>query len=297
MGKTRDEMMVDLHAWITALSGVLRGRITLSNFRYDYRHSRIPNPIVTAFLVRVCDAWAERPLVRKTGAKAPRPDEIWQSIAREFSLVGPPVGKGLRRCSRVMVAADLIANNIDPEECVPIQPYPSETEIAYLKHRWDAGIATGTMRGTNPFAWVTKTPALQRARKKPNPADHARLILGLFHWKEDERLLEIRYPAKCFTVDDLRLPTSLEGCPSLIFRSRTAPDGWGRTVRLDTLKDGAPEALHRELPFTQAFQIEDLGVLGPLRLKRDVWRSWDAVVSALPDAWTVDAIDELEPYV
>lgn len=299
MPKSRAQMIADLESWITALRGKTVGRVALSNLRHDYRTSRLSHPVVKAFLDKISKAWAQQKSIaqRKVRRKVLKPDQVWQTAARSFSMLGPQVTKGTRNCSRVVSAADLIANNIDPEECLPIEQYPTAEHLAYIRHRWEAGIAVGAMRGANPYAWVTKTAALQGARKKPNPADHARLILGLKHWDQDERLMEVRYPVKCFALGDLRLPTCMDGCPSLIFRSRTGPDGWGRAVRLDTLKDGAPEAVHWAIPFTQAFDVDELGVLSPLRLRRNVWRTWEAVVSTLPDPWTDDAIDELKAYV
>lgn len=297
MGASRSAIVSQLQSWCDALATAVVGRVTLSNLRHEYRSGRLSGSTVSAFLWDVARTWARLNPKRRAGGRPPRPDEVWQSVAKARILSGPLVVPGSERCSRVVCAADFVSNNVDPMECIGISAFPTKKELAYLKYRWPKGGAYGTMPQARPFAWVTQTGALDPIRTRPDAAHQARIALGLLHYRGDERLLEILYPKGLFGAGDLRVPTCFEGCPSMVFRASTAADGWGRAVNLENLKDGAPEAVHGPVPFDSAFEFEDLGVLPPLALDPVLWESWDSLLSTFPDPWTSACFDEVAAYV
>jgi hypothetical protein len=137
------------------------------------------------------------------------------------------------------------------------------------------GISKKEMRGRLPFAWVTKTSAIDDLRKRcpaPELADTLRDKLGLHHLREDQYLVEVVYPPG--TPDELRAPTFLEG-NDIVFRSKRGSDSWGRAVDLKTLRDGLPEAVHVPIPFTQQYRVRDVGRLRQCPgVKFDKLASW-----------------------
>lgn len=76
-------------------------------------------------------------------------------------------------------------------------------------------------------------------------------------------LIEIRYPVDFAEREPLRVPTILSAGPNALFRAhRLESDGWGRTVRLDNMQSGAPEAVHGEYTIQNGHQLHYLGLLG-----------------------------------
>lgn len=306
MSEDREALRDAFRRWCRELEAPARGKLALANLRHDSRAHRLPSEVVSEFLQRVAERWKalkeEQARHEAEAADAgddevkefPGPDRVWSQVATDLSLRGEPVREAGCACSRVMTAADFVNRNLRKREGIPVSAHPSRQDLRIIKDTGMAGLARGWMRTSRPFAWVTRASALDPIRNAADAADRARKRMGLLHYHEDERLVEVRYPASTFQPGDLRVPTAVEGCPSMIFRSRTADDGWGRTVDLESLDDGVPEALHPQVRFTDEFEFDDLGELPPLRL---AWGSWDEFLATLPDGWSGDLVDELEAYV
>jgi hypothetical protein len=198
-----------------------------------------------------------------------------------------------------MVAHDFLKRHIDRAKAgIPIEEhrYPTADDILSLQDRGLEGIVQESeLRGRRPIGWVTRTEALDAIRSETDvgTADRVRNLLGLRHLDRDYHVVEVLYP-RCSPEElGLRVPTFLDGCPSLIFRSRTATDdGWGRTVQLKSYADGLPEAVHPPLPFDARFRVRWLGrITEPLPAE-----DWERHLEALPDPWSHDALVELDDY-
>jgi hypothetical protein len=158
------------------------------------------------------------------------------------------------------------------------------------------GVAKGEVSGRHGFAWVTTTYAIEQLRAS-TPSDRlpskVRNLAGLMHLDDEEHLVEIKYPLYSPVVSNLAAPTFLEGCPSRIFRCCHSSTGWGRTVDLDTLNDGLPEAVHPPVPFTEEFHLLDIGRLDASCPPYDE----AAFERTLPHPWLNDSIREVAEYV
>ncbi len=277
-----------LAEWATAMSPVARGRSTLANLLHDCCAGRLSEPSAIARLFNnLGHAW-------QTAERHALPDTIYGAEARKMIAAEGCQGvtvKGQWRCSRLLSITDLRDYNLDDDAHLPIRGYVDPRTVDFLVKGGLAQHATGAMSGPRGFAWVTRTDAIESLRDLPDPADAARDQLGLSHITEDQHLVEIEYPDDADV--DLHVPTAVEGCPSLIYRSKTAEDGWGRAVRLDDLEDGLPEAVHQPIPFGPGFRLHDFGRLKTPARPVD----WDAFEAKLPERWDDRAVERLHRSV
>jgi hypothetical protein len=125
-----------------------------------------------------------------------------------------------------------------------------------------------------------------------NPNELATLIrdrLGLAHYWEDDRLIEIQYPPKALDTLSLVAPTFIDGGAGVLFRARNAPDGWGRAVDLETHEDGLPEAVHPPVRLTADFRVKRIG-----RVLRGSNFTHLKVIERAEHPWSTMPLDLLE---
>jgi hypothetical protein len=231
-----------------------RARVVLQNILYDCKKGRLDKNTLKVFLTAFRESVGEQPAEALIGAiVAAKSGEL---LCRAKDTPRPAL------CSRVMVGADFLENNIQLRRLglkIPVRDVAGA--IKELQRGGLRGITKKSMRGRLPLAWVTKTDAIDTLRQQVPAnrlANELRDQLGLNHLHGDQYLVEIVYPPG--TPATLRAPTFLEGS-DLVFRSVRGPDSWGRTVHLKTLKAGMPEAIHAPIPFTDRYSVRDVGRL------------------------------------
>jgi hypothetical protein len=233
---------------------ISRSAIVLYNIWYDCTNRRVKREVLRAFRAAFRRAAASQPadaVIRSVVSS--EPDQL---LCQGTDIPSP------EPCSRIMVGQDFLGRNIRLGRLglqYPVRDVPGA--IKDLQQAGLRGVSKKDMRGRLPFAWVTKTSAIDGVRKScpaPELADALRDRLGLHHLREDQYLVEVVYPPG--TPESLHAPTFLEG-NDIVFRSKRGPDAWGRAVNLKTLRDGLPEAVHVPIPFTQQYRVRDVGRL------------------------------------
>lgn len=268
-----------------------RTRATLSNIVYDWRERRLSGEVIHKLLRAIIATW------HPDGRPAQPPEAALRRVVDdepgEFLCKGRSIDTSEVECSRVMSAQDLLENNLDPScLALPVRGYFTEREIRDLEVHGPGRAAINTMRTRRAVAWVTRSADLEEicAAHGPQAPNRVRDLMGLHHVQEDDHLIEVRYPLGALDTVPVAIPTFIEGCPSLIYRSREGGDGWGRTVDLQKLEDGLPEAVHGEVAFTGAFRIRNIGPLRPPSPSLD----WEMFLARMPVQWERADFDELE---
>jgi hypothetical protein len=267
------------------------GVATLSNLLFDLLMERLSAKFVRQHLAAVVAKWDART------PDVPPQYCMWAVRAEDstagFTCCGKQIEAWAPRCSRVMAAQDFVRFNVNKRKCpVPIRNAPVTRQIRYFEENGIGAAAKGEMATTRPMAWVTDTGRVRATRHEPSPADAARDWLGLVHFRKGLHLVEVRYPRHAFAMSPLVAPTYLDGCPSVVYRSAKSTDGWGRAVRLSTLVDGFPEAVHRALTFTPDFEVS---MLGPL--ETDAHFDERKALSKFPLRWGPGSLEELMKHV
>jgi hypothetical protein len=276
--------------WAAMRDGNTKTRATIANIIYDWRQRRIDPVVIHTLLEAIGARWESSPDSEPPERQLPKAVDTDPGA---YLCKGRRIDATSTACSRVMSAQELLEFNLDASKLhVPVKGFFKRAQIEDLE-RWGPGIAAiNTMRTRRPLAWITRTDDLARARGPGDPAapNRVRDRLGMRHVQEDDYLVEIRYPPDALDRSAVAIPTFIEGCPSLIYRSKDAPDGWGRAVDLVGLADGLPEAVHTEVPFTSAFAIHDLGPLRPPSPSLD----WELFLEGMPIQWDAAELDDLE---
>jgi hypothetical protein len=257
-----------LAKWFDAMNAHERTRITLSNLKYDLgRKNRVPlwRLLRVLHTMMIKNYW-------KPGIGGH--DEA--EAAFELILNGAPAslfcnGPVIKKRSKLSLITDDTAFHtyyvrlssrgtvVDRKARVPKFATIHENEV-----RDGATIKTG-----REFAWVTDSDALQNQidqTKSGRVPKRVRDFLGLIFKAPRQRLIELRYPPDVTKSLPLAAPTSLEGACVTVYRSNDGQEGWGASLDLEYLRDGAVEAVHRPIPFTSAFEYRDLGPVGDKRV-------------------------------
>jgi hypothetical protein len=277
-----------LNVFIKALQVPAKGRIFLSNFVYDSRMLRLSEDILGEFWEGLLDMW-------DAGSKLLKPEVAIEDYSNslkpeDFYCQGPKITKNTIQCSRIIEAQDLITyKNIDVSRTgFVINGYITKKQIRSLEVLGLTNIAKNHMTSRRAFTWVTQGKEIRklfrkyRMNKRGELPSLLRNKLGLLHFAEDQELIEIIYP-KGNVKEMLRAPTFLEGNPSLIFRSTSGDDGWGRTCDILSLEEGLPEAVHPKVEFNSDYQIRYIGKLTPPRPSFD----WDKFYHSLRFKWGI----------
>jgi hypothetical protein len=242
-----------------------RGKIALGNLIYDCKHRRVPVGVIERFIEEVAKLWASRVPGTNSTALNCYIKEIVKADPPKYVCRGIDKPAKRERCSRIVNGRDFLDRYIDLKKSAWFSDERFEEHIKELARPnglKDIVVLGEKIRGSMPFAWVTKTEAISaiRARRSREPLpERLRDALGLWHVQEDEYLIEVIYPVD---IDvDLSAPTFLEGEAVMVYRSKRGADLWGRTVHLRTLRDGLPEAVHPPIEFTDKFEIGPVGRL------------------------------------
>jgi hypothetical protein len=269
----------DLAEWCYAMATFAEGRSTLSNLLYDVEQGRLPAATVRTVLKSLIDAWAASKMREF-------PDQVAQGVFLDPSLrhKGRPV-PDLGAVSRVMDARAFAMYNLDTQ-AMGLSLLLDEEDVEEIAsngltdRKTGADAAKGVMTTSTGTVWVTVARLGDRLRaagvQQADLGSAARRVLGLEHFRYDQLLIEIIYPTplKC----SARVPTFVEGCPALKYRSKDGSDGWGRTVDLSSLEDGEPEAVISALVFSSDYEVSPLGKLAPASVPFD----WGALLEKMP---------------
>jgi hypothetical protein len=276
------------------------GRVTLANIQYDFM--RLPIHVFSWFMRETSKCWRERNRNASLRRHVLLPDKhILATVrnaadtpSRGYCCQGPNAPYDPQGCSRVMNVDDFFENNLDWRRLgFILMGRVSERQVSRLARNGFKGAAIGQMRGRRPFAWITKSRVLRSTLTREitsdpstTPANIARTWLGLAHFTYDEHLIEVIYPDEQIRGALLKAPTFIEG-DTIVYCSRSGPDHWGRTINLESMAEGLPEAVVGAMPCDERCKINDLGRLKPSKYEID----WDTI--DMPERWTDDSIVRL----
>lgn len=282
-----------LSRWIEALERSAEGRAFLSNLLFDCSYLRLARTVIRRFLISAADTWSH-------AESAETPESIASCCTSRtpkfFYCRGLKVPSVPRDCSRIMDSRIFLAYNVDQTK-IPFSITGLEDEhvLRLIEAYGLTDAAQGTMSTKRPFAWVTRTSAIDELRHLPHRdslADSVRNACGL-RFPRHRLVVEVVYPSITAALMRLTAPTALDAGPSLVFRSQSAPDGWGRAVNISTLGDGLPEAVHRTTEFTEDFKVR---LLGRLLTSAPLYGT-AAFLRAMPCPWGDERASELLDYV
>ncbi len=281
--------------WCAAMKKSIEGKATLRNIARDCQKRRVPKAALRRLTVRIGELWANRSQLDAL----PEPflhsaviEDPGMYLCQDNSIPRPV------QCSRVMDVQDLVENNLELSKLpILLRGRLSERQVRALEKFGTRSAARGEMRTGSPFAWVTKTRdlgnLLSSFRKTEDKAHAARVCLGLLHYQKDQHLVEVQYPVSGLNGAALGPPTTLEGGPSIVYRSHVAADGWGRAVNLENLAQGLPEAVHTPIPFNGDFNLRSIGKLPPMKHAFN----WRRFLSTLTPRWNKQGKAILQGYV
>lgn len=284
-----------LEDWCKNMEGSSEGRLMLSNILYDCRTKRISKDVIRSLLNEIMEKW-------KSSGKYDSPVGIVTHIADENSQMyhcqGQPGINNPHEVSRVIESVTFLKNNISPlasggvfTDCV------RDDQIEFWeKEGFEKNEVKGEMQSRRAFAWVTKSKELEKLRKDNDQKKFPNIVrnaLGLRHYNNEEKLLEICYPDDALNNSKLVPPTFIEGSPSLIYCSKKKKDGWGRTVHLETLKEGLPEGVHPPIKFNEKFKVKKIGQL----TEGSPFVRFEDIEKKHPTKWNPHNYAELKKYL
>jgi len=282
--------------FIEALEISAEGKAFLSNILFDSKENCLPQDLIRNYLQGLINEW-------DSGNKLMRPEIFVRKYSIDldrrnpaaFFCQGRKISSGSQDCSRVMDVQDLIVNNIDISKIgFAINGYVLNKQISQLEKFGLKNITIGDMRTDRSFAWVTKTKEIESIRKnhKHSLASRIRDKLGLLHFSKDNHLIEVIYPKKTLK-NNLRIPTFIEGNPSLVYKSCHSSDMWGKTCDIQTYNEGCSEAVHSKVAFTGDFRVKNIGQIGPPTPSFN----WEKFLATFPYKWNSSHKRGLRKYV
>jgi hypothetical protein len=256
------------------MSATAATRVVLSNLVHDLLQNRVSSEAVLV-IREVVEEWDRT----HPGSATPTADNARDAaMLLESKLDG---GAGIRFCSGTSIPADELLSRVTDEKALwdfllQSSPFgePADRDASSFSPQdvielADAHIKSGArITGRRPVAWVTKRSVIEHFIDDLDEADvatRARDFLGLDHYDERHRLVEILYPDTYPAELELHAPTVIEGACKKVYRSVSSiEDQWGRAVDLSTkAEDGAPEAVHPPIDFTAKFNLRFLGDVRP----------------------------------
>ena len=272
------------------------GRLTLTNLLHDFREHRVSIEALSALFEFIRSQWVPDRGWSADGVV----EEVGDSEPQRFLCQGPACQT--RQCSRVMDSKSLLLNNLDHRRLSLLR---TDEVPEWLLDVLEAGIPPEAPRtdrmfsGKRELVWVTPTEEVESVRGQNADATELacilRDVLGLNHHWIDSVLIELQYPPEVVAGLQLSGPTFFDGGRSVIFRTRSSDDGWGRAVDLRSMEDGLPEAVHRPLPFTADFRLRRIGRIAQ---SRGHWFDGPAEHAAVPWSGMPDDLKSfLEQYL
>ncbi len=258
-----------LARWFAAMSSHARTRITLANVKYDLgKKERLPLRRLLRVLGRMINSKYWDPGSGGHNEAAEALEMFLNSAPPSLFCNGPSVDNR----DRLSLITDDAAFHqyyvrLSTRGAV-VDRKPRVPKLGVL--RPDDVRAGATIRTGRACAWVTDSDALDAQMEQAKATGipkRVRDYLGLIFKTPKQRLIELRYPPDVAKSLPLAAPTVLEGACVTVYRSADGRDGWGASLDLEHLSDGAVEAVHRPIPFTSEFSYRDLG---PLSDKRSV---------------------------
>ncbi len=306
-----------LKAWYKSMFFyTFQSRIALANMLFDCKNNRIDKPVFGLFRHYMSEEWNA---IKKRG-EAPHVliPKVVDAHRGELLMRGTKVTAVRGGLSRIIDTAALFQFNVDPNRVVvPLGKPTTSRKIRRLQQEGLEETLHTKLSSEDPdfenmlssrrgFVWVTRTPAIKAVRKRyasrprTELANRLRDRAGLVHYYETPHLVEIRYPAhivdQLLATGELINPCFLEGSPTIVFRSTTADsNGWGRTVDLrskdDHYIDGLPEAVHQAIPFSEMFQVFEIG-----EVSKSPQIDYSTFLDGLPYQPEEDSYSDLDTY-
>jgi hypothetical protein len=258
-----------LRRWCIAMNRGFQYPITLSNVAYDISGSvpRASRAVVGMVMRRALAYWSTIP-AGDGGAAARILSKTLNIAEADLFCQGPELKDMPERVSHIVDRGALqqfyLMNTSRAELIRPHVRGSRATKVAIAASNIKSD---ARVRGERPYAWITPTATIEDIESNSLPdadklANRVRDYLGLDHYTDHE-LFEMIYPPHALDIVRVAAPTFIEGACREVYRSKTAPDRWGRSVDIGSARfdDGAPEAVHQPIPFTDKFSLRYLGVV------------------------------------
>ncbi|ELS03850.1 hypothetical protein Xen7305DRAFT_00035740 [Xenococcus sp. PCC 7305] len=273
--------MCVLNGWVSSMECSKTGIAILSNIVYDLEENRVPEELSNSFFQILELTWARQEIQEPLIA-------FEEAIKDEYLCQGHQINDSPENYSRVVDLPSLISYNLNLREIpLSIEKQPlTESQLSLLEQADLGEVGKGKIKTGRPLAWVTKTSSLDEIKQneaKENWASIIRNRLGLECLRnQEEQLIEIIYSTKVVAKNKFFSPVFFDGCVSNIYISKSTPDGWGRTVDIETYEEGLPEAIHPPIPFGEGFRLKRLGTT------RTCEKTYDSTtfLSKLPIRWS-----------
>lgn len=290
--------MPQYQKWCDAMSATAATRVVLSNLAFDLAKNPPSHEAIGAVLRDVAREWEET----HRHATPTAADARDAAMLLESKL---DRGVGVTFCTGTAVTTTALLSRITDEKALwdfllhssPFgEPADRDTSIFspqdLIRLDRDHIKSDAKLTGRRPLAWVTTRSVIEAFiddLDEDKVATRVRNFLGLDHYDQRHRLVEILYPDDAARDLELHAPTIIEGACKKVYRSYAGEtDPWGRAVDLETkAKIGAPEAVHPPIGFTAEFRLRFLGPVtpGPLSFTDD---DLDA---NCPHPWRPDDVD------
>lgn len=170
----------------------------------------------------------------------------------EFLFCSTRFPKNKEEYVRVMEVMDFFKYNVEPKIKALYERNTAARELYcdLLKKRTvNANHHSGEMKGKDPcnFFWATTADALVQISNTANIIN----VLGLYKYLEGHRPLCIYISKGGSESKSIRVPTTLDSMGDYVFLPSDNRDGYGTTLNLETLEEGAKEILVEKLSFNK----------------------------------------------
>lgn len=241
--------------------GTASGCVLFRNLLHDSSNDRIKPKALRKFSALLASEQLSTS-TRGSGIVGQSIDANYSELALQGYAVRPLSG----RLAKVVNGQDLLNYNMKKKDGTKFasrrgRPGNPEKIIRSVlnkpTYQRDNIDANSSLQGSRPINWVTKLVDLNRVISEG--PERLRAILGLTHYNEDQILCVVEYPQD-HTVS-LKNPTALDAGCNYIYWSTGTRGRWGRTVDLEGLGDGLPEAVHGPVQLNSSFRFKYIGQL------------------------------------
>lgn len=294
----RGRQLRGLRRWCQDTANTERGRIVLSNVRFDIAQKSLNRDELRKFFASVIRRWRRHTLGQV-------PEKLVVAITHQphanYCCQGEQI-PGSLQASRVMLAVDFVRDNVKTERTGEFDPFEDvPDDFLTLVEQQPEKFLTNELPYRTPYAWVTQTSAIDALRKTLSRsgalaelADQLRNRLGLLNYVGADKLVEIEYPQTIPPAPELIRPTFLDGSSLIVYRSNKRSDGWGTAIDLATGQESMPEAIHRPVPLpAPGYFVRPLGRLSSIHINVN----FKALFEACPMKWGPEAVREVEAYL
>jgi hypothetical protein len=253
-------MMAD-EEWLRRLLTSQVGRIWWLNFEYDTACGNLSEASVKKFYQRIEAVLLEHPSLASPLA------HILYVVANgpsDFDLIGLRHPGRHDDFSTVLTASTFATYNINWVEL------GLELDEGTSDRVWDwLGVFitnehySGELRTIRPFFWCTLKRSIVAALDERGhlAASAIRDFLGLQSIKKGQHLLRIDIPKVKLQDKRVVAPTTLDAGINIVFCPSNDSSGFGWTMNLQSLDEGAQEVVIEQIPFDGEFIVTKIGVV------------------------------------